>query len=195
MIRRVIDLPLTSYNLNRATISGTPIVSSVRCSRLSGTYRLTPGIDIFSWLAAEESAEGRNIITVVTKYPPGTLARRGGARWRGKGERLFRGRKRQRRTFERKGEGKRASNGRNGGGTGAWGLPGGRWLPAVLIIVPALSRWCSGSPRAQRLNAPAVGIQFTLTMFPGVPESAVEMSHFTPSPWCLLNLGPFSSRK
>ena len=30
-------------------------------------------IDIFVMLTAGESVEGRNIITVVTKYPPGTV--------------------------------------------------------------------------------------------------------------------------
>lgn len=34
-------------------------------------------IDIFATRTTRKSAEGRNIITVVTKYPPGVVARKG----------------------------------------------------------------------------------------------------------------------
>lgn len=47
-------------------------------------------IDIFATRPVGESFEGRNIITVVTKYPPGTVARegcRGGGRAGGGGVR------------------------------------------------------------------------------------------------------------
>lgn len=88
-------------------------------------------IDIFSSPAVEESVEGRNIITMVTKYPLGTME--GGlAAWKGVEE-------------ER-------TNGRTKGIARAGWKERWRWLPAVLIIVPPLSFWCSGLPGAERLN-------------------------------------------
>ena len=55
-------------------IAMNPITES--SASIRGTTSITGGIDI-SPLAAKESVEGRNIITMVTKYPLGTMALEG----------------------------------------------------------------------------------------------------------------------
>lgn len=50
--------------------------SIVFCIDSGFVLQLNDGIDIFSSLVAEDSFEGRNIITMVTKYPLGIVASR-----------------------------------------------------------------------------------------------------------------------
>lgn len=121
-------------------------------------------IDIFSSPAVEESVEGRNIITMVTKYPLGTME--GGlAAWKGVEEG---------RTNERKNEGNRASRVKREMEVTSGGAYN---CSTTQLLVLRIAR--SGTPKCFS----AVEIPLTLTVLPDVLERTSHLPRL-PTPSC-----------